>query len=139
MEGGQGYSRAVRVGDTIRVSGTTANLPLALELPYPLGCLGGNCARCQTVAVLDIIHGSIKKLGGKMSDVVRTRIMVRREELCEPVSLAHGWVFGFCEGIRPANTLVTAGLIGDTFLVEIEAEAVVDAAEGQGPRSVVVK
>lgn len=66
-----------------------------------------------------------------MSDVVRTRVMVRREELCERVSLAHGWVFQACEGIRPANTLVTAGLIGDDFLVEIEAEAIVSAGDSQ--------
>lgn len=54
--------------------------------------------------------------------------MVREEELCEPVSLAHGWVFQCCLGVRPANTLVTAGLIGE-FLVEIEAEAVVGSGE----------
>lgn len=113
----------MRVGDIIRVSGTTANLPPTLEKLSPSAAVGGTCARCQTVAALDIIENSIKKLGGKMSDVVRTRIMVRREELCEPVSLAHGWMFQSCLGVRPANTLVTAGLIGDAFLVEIEAEA----------------
>lgn len=64
-----------------------------------------------------------------MSDVVRTRVMLRREELCEPVSLAHGWMFQSCLGVRPANTLVTAGLIGNDFLVEIEAEAVVSTQE----------
>lgn len=67
-----------------------------------------------------------------MSDVVRTRVMVRSEDICEPVSLAHGWAFESCEGIRPANTLVTAGLIGDLFLVEIEAEAVVGTADANG-------
>lgn len=58
--------------------------------------------------------------------------MVRSEELCEPVSLAHGWVFQ-CEGIRPANTLVQAKMIGDEFLVEIEAEAVVSARDNEKP------
>lgn len=67
-----------------------------------------------------------------MSDVVRTRVMVRREELCEPVSLAHGWMFQSCLGIRPSNTLTTAGLIGDQFLVEIEAEAVVGSGQSEG-------
>lgn len=67
-----------------------------------------------------------------MSDVVRTRVMVRREDVCEPVSLAHGWAFAACEGVRPANTLVTAGLIGDAFLVEIEAEAVVGTINTDG-------
>lgn len=121
----------MRVGDTIRVSGTTANLPATLEKLNQSAALGGTCARCQTVAALDIIERSVKKLGGKMSDVVRTRVMVRREELCEPVSLAHGWMFQSCLGVRPANTLVTAGLIGDDFLVEIEAEAVV-GSQGNG-------
>lgn len=121
----------MRVGDTIRVSGTTANLPPTLEKLTPSAALGGTCARCQTVAALDIIERSVKKLGGRMSDIVRTRVMVRGEELCEPVSLAHGWMFQSCLGIRPANTLVTAGLIGDDFLVEIEAEAVVNS-HGKG-------
>jgi hypothetical protein len=48
--------------------------------------------------------------------------MVKSEEDAEEVSRAHGWVFG-CVGVRPANTFITAGLIGDQFLVEIEAEA----------------
>lgn len=50
--------------------------------------------------------------------------MIRPEVECEPVSAAHGWVF-HCEKALPSNTLVTAGLIGDEFLVEVEAEAVV--------------
>lgn len=54
--------------------------------------------------------------------MVRTRIIVRNEEDCEEVSRAHGWAFE-CLGVRPANTLVVSGLIGDEFLVEIEAEA----------------
>lgn len=126
----------MRVGDTIRVSGTTANPPPGLIDTESLAIVptGGSCARCQTVAVLDITERSIRKLGGSMSDVVRTRIMVRSEQICEPISLAHGWVFQSCLGIRPANTLVTAGLIGDAFLVEIETEAVV----GSGQQGVLV-
>lgn len=72
------------------------------------------------------------KLGGRMSDVVRTRVMVRTEDLCEPVSLAHSWVFQSCLNIRPANTFVTAGIIGKEFLVEIEAEAVVGIRNDTG-------
>ncbi|KAL5340189.1 NADP-dependent oxidoreductase domain-containing protein [Aspergillus crustosus] len=113
-----GYCRAVRTGDYIRVSGTTANSPVPSRIPV----LGGSSAGSQTVAVLDIIGHTIKALGGSLSDVVRTRIMVANEADCEAVSRAHGWVFN-CEGVRPANTLVTAGLIGLEFLVEIEAEA----------------
>ncbi|KAK1963371.1 Aldo/keto reductase [Colletotrichum sublineola] len=116
-----GYSRAVRVGSVIRVSGTTANAPA--ELGERLAAVGGTSARSQTVAVLDTIERAIRRLGGSMADVVRTRVMIRREEDVVEVSEAHGWVFQ-CHGVRPANTLTTAGLIGDEMLVEIEAEAV---------------
>ncbi|EFQ35807.1 endoribonuclease L-PSP [Colletotrichum graminicola M1.001] len=121
-----GYSRAVRVGSVIRVSGTTANPPT--ELGSQLAAVGGESARSQTVAVLDTIERAVRRLGGSMSDVVRTRVMIRREEDVEEVSEAHGWVFQ-CHGVRPANTLTTAGLIGDEMLVEIEAEAVVGSSE----------
>ncbi|KAI1871503.1 uncharacterized protein JN550_004497 [Neoarthrinium moseri] len=117
-----GYSRAVRVRDTIRVSGTTANPPRGLVNPPP--AMGGSCSRCQTTAILDTIASAVRHLGGTMADVVRTRIMVRDEKDCQEVSEAHAWVFG-CENVRPANTLTTAGLIGEACLVEIEAEAVV--------------
>ncbi|CZR51659.1 related to hormone-sensitive lipase [Phialocephala subalpina] len=112
-----GYCRAVRIGNTIRVSGTTANSPIA-STP----ALGGKSARSQTVAVLDIIAHAIKRLGGSLSDVVRTRIMIQNPEDCEEVSRAHGWAFE-CVGVRPANTLIVAGLIGSEYLVEIEVEA----------------
>ncbi|KAF6829696.1 endoribonuclease L-PSP [Colletotrichum plurivorum] len=115
-----GYSRAVRVGDVIRVSGTTATPPPGLEMKV----VGGTSARSQAVAALDIIEGSLKRLGGGMADVVRTRVMLRREEDVGAVSEVHGWVFG-CHGVRPANTTTTVGLIGEEVLVEIEAEAVV--------------
>ncbi|KAF6827386.1 endoribonuclease L-PSP [Colletotrichum musicola] len=118
-----GYSRAVRVGDVIRVSGTTATPTPGLEMKV----VGGTSARSQAVAALDIIEGSLKRLGGSMADVVRTRVMLRREEDVGAVSEVHGWVFG-CHGVRPANTTTTAGLIGEEVLVEIEAEAV----EGSG-------
>jgi enamine deaminase RidA (YjgF/YER057c/UK114 family) len=72
--------------------------------------------------MLDVITRAIQKLGGSLSDVVRTRIIVRNPEDCEEVSRAHGWAFE-CVGVRPANTLVVSGLIGSEFLVEIEAEA----------------
>ncbi|KAF6795822.1 endoribonuclease L-PSP, partial [Colletotrichum sojae] len=117
-----GYSRAVRVGDVVRVSGTTATPPPGLEMKV----VGGTSARSQTVAALDIIEGSLKRLGGSMADVVRTRVMLRREEDVGAVSEVHGWVFG-CHGVRPANTTTTAGLIGEEVLVEIEAEAVVSS------------
>ncbi|KAH8882182.1 Aldo/keto reductase [Thozetella sp. PMI_491] len=121
-----GYCRAVRTGDLIRVSGTTANPPPQIIDKVPV--LGGTCARCQAVASLDIIARSIKALGGTLADVVRTRIMIQNEDDCDAVSEAHGWVLG-CEKVRPANTLTGAHLIGDEFLVEIEAEAVVGSGK----------
>jgi aryl-alcohol dehydrogenase-like predicted oxidoreductase/enamine deaminase RidA (YjgF/YER057c/UK114 family) len=111
------YCRAVRTGSTIRVSGTTASSPVP-SIP----ALGGISAGSQAVAIIDIISRALKALGGSLSDVVRTRVIIRREEDCEEVALAHGWAFA-CVGVRPANTLVVSGLIGDAFLVEIEAEA----------------
>ncbi|KAI8280674.1 hypothetical protein K4K60_004697 [Colletotrichum sp. SAR11_57] len=102
-----GYSRAVRFGNIIRVSGTTANPPQ--ELQGQLGVVGGKSAKSQAVASLDIIERA-------------------REEDVEGVSAAHGWVFN-CRGVWPANTTTTAGLIGDDVLVEIEAEAVVGSGK----------
>lgn len=113
-----GYCRAVRTGDHVYVSGTTANSPAGISVPV----LGGGSARSQTVAILDIISRALKALGGTLSDVVRTRIIISNETDCEEVSRAHGWVFQ-CEGIRPSNMLFVANLVGAEYLVEIEAEA----------------
>lgn len=74
------------------------------------------------MAILDIVARAIKALGGDLSDVVQTRIFLQNEEDVEVVSLAHGWAFK-CVGIRPSNTLVVSGVIGDEFLAEIEVEA----------------
>ncbi|KAI1344658.1 NADP-dependent oxidoreductase domain-containing protein [Xylariaceae sp. FL0016] len=113
-----GYCRAVRTGNYVHVSGTTANSPIPAILPV----LGGVSARSQTVAIFDIIGRALKALGASLSDIVHTRVMIRNELDCEDVSRAHGWVFK-CEGIRPTNTLTVSGLIGREKLVEIEVEA----------------
>jgi enamine deaminase RidA (YjgF/YER057c/UK114 family) len=111
-----GYSRALRVKDTIRVSGTTAT-------HGGDRCVAPGDAGAQTTYILDKIAASIAALGGRLEDVVRTRIYLSDVSKWEPVSRAHGRVFG---DIKPANTLIQAGaLIGD-YEVEIEAEAVVD-------------
>ncbi len=112
-----GYSRAVRVGDHIYVSGTTATGPDGVVAP-------GDAAG-QARYALDKIETAITSLGGTLGDVVRTRIFVARVDDWKPVGQAHGERFG---KIRPANTLVRADLIGDDYLVEIEAEAVIGSA-----------
>lgn len=109
-----GFSRAVRKGNRILVSGTTAT--------HGSKAMGGNDPGAQTHFILDKIEGAIQSLGGKMEDVVRTRIFIRNADQWEPISRAHGQRF---EGIQPANTMFRADLIGEEYLVEIEAEAVV--------------
>jgi aryl-alcohol dehydrogenase-like predicted oxidoreductase/enamine deaminase RidA (YjgF/YER057c/UK114 family) len=111
-----GYSRAVRVGDRILVSGTTAT--------HGSGqVIGKNDAGVQTIYILDKIAASVKALGGRLEDVMRTRIYLTNAGDWEAVSRAHGQYFG---QIRPANTMLqVAALIGEGYLVEIEAEAVV--------------
>jgi aryl-alcohol dehydrogenase-like predicted oxidoreductase/enamine deaminase RidA (YjgF/YER057c/UK114 family) len=114
-EGIAGYSRAVRIGDAIHVSGTTATDPAG----HPVA--PGNPA-AQATYILDKIEAAILALGGRLADVVRTRVYLHDIADWEPVSGVHGRVFG---DIRPANTLLEAGnLVGD-YLVEIEAEAIV--------------
>jgi aryl-alcohol dehydrogenase-like predicted oxidoreductase/enamine deaminase RidA (YjgF/YER057c/UK114 family) len=112
-----GYSRAIRTGNRIIVSGTTAT--------HGSGqVIGKNDAGVQTVYILDKICASIKALGGKLEDVVRTRIYLTNAADWETVSRVHGTYFGH---VRPANTMLqVAALIGDGYLVEIEAEAVVE-------------
>jgi aryl-alcohol dehydrogenase-like predicted oxidoreductase/enamine deaminase RidA (YjgF/YER057c/UK114 family) len=111
-----GYSRAVRVGDRILVSGTTATHG-AGEVVCP-GDVHG-----QTVYVLDKIAASLASLGGTLADVVRTRVYLRDAAQWEPVARVHGRYFG---KVRPANTLLEiARLVGEEYAVEIEAEAIV--------------
>jgi enamine deaminase RidA (YjgF/YER057c/UK114 family) len=113
-----GYSRAVRVGDQILVSGTTAT--------GPDGLVGAGDPAAQTRYVLNKIEAAICQLGGRVEDVVRTRIFVSNIDHWEIVARVHGERFG---RIRPATTLVEARLVGPEYLVEIEAEAIVGASE----------
>ena len=115
-----GYSRAVRSGDRIYVSGTTAS--------GGCGVLGLKDAEEQTRAVLKIIIGAVESLGGNLSDVVRTRIYVKDISLWESVARVHGEIFA---DVRPACTLVEARLVDDSLLVEIEAEAVVAGSRAE--------
>lgn len=112
-----GYSRAVRVRERILVSGTTATHGSG-------GLIGRSDVAAQTIFILDKIAASIKALGGRLEDVVRTRVYLVDANDWRAVSEVHGTYFG---DIRPANTLLQVGaLVGDGYRVEIEAEAVVE-------------
>jgi enamine deaminase RidA (YjgF/YER057c/UK114 family) len=80
------------------------------------------------VRILDIIEGALKALDSSLKDVVRTRILVEDLKYVDEVASAHGGRFE-CEGIRPANTLVAAGIMGEEMLVEIEAWAEVGSGK----------
>ena len=108
-----GFSRGVRKGNRIAVSGTTA--------AHGDRVIGGNDPAAQTHFVIDKIEGALQSLGAHLEDVVRTRIFVRHIDDWEAVARAHGQRF---RHIRPANTLVEAKLVGKDYLVEIEAEAI---------------
>ncbi len=107
-----GFSRAVRKGNRILISGTTAT--------HGDKAIGGNDPAAQTHFIIDKIEGALQSLGGSIEQVVRTRIFVRHADDWEPVARAHGERF---RDIQPANTLVKAEMIGDEYLVEMEAEA----------------
>lgn len=107
-----GYSRAVRKGSRISVSGTTAS--------HGSRSIGGIDAAAQTHFVIDKIEGALESLGGRLEDVVRTRVFVRRIQDWEVVARAHGERLGH---VQPANTLVEAALVSEDALVEIEADA----------------
>lgn len=110
-----GFSRAVRVGNLVAVSGTTA-------------ASGGKSvaigdAEAQTRAIFETIAEALEKAGASLKDVVRTRIYLVDMAHFEAVSRVHGEVFG---DIRPANTaLQVTGFVSPDWLVEIEADAVV--------------
>ena len=113
-----GYSRAVRRGPRIEVSGTTATGPDGRAL-WP-GDAGG-----QTRAALERALIAVEQLGGRREDVVRTRLFLVPGSDWEAAAGAHAEVLG---DVAPANTtLFVQGLVGEGFLVEVEIEAQVAA------------
>ncbi len=111
-----GYSRAVRIGNRILVSGTTATHGTERVI-------GEQDIRAQTVYILDKIIAAVTSLGGSQEDIVRTRIYLTHHPDWEVVSRVHGRFFG---SLRPANTLIEVSHLIGPYAVEIEAEAILE-------------
>lgn len=110
-----GFSRAIRVGDRMLVSGTA---PVEADGSSTVGDAEVQAERC-----LDIIVGAIRQLGGQRTDIVRTRMFITDPADAEAIGRAHGCRFA---DVRPAATMVVvAALLRPEWRVEIEAEAVV--------------
>ncbi len=111
-----GYSRAVRLGANINVSGTTATDGASKVV-------GIGDSGAQTAFIIRKIERALREAGAELKDVVRTRIYLAPGADWEAVARVHGEFFG---EIRPANTLLyVSALVGEEYLVEIEAEAII--------------
>jgi len=114
-----GYSRAVKVGNTVEVTGTVA-------VDDDGNLIGGNSAYEQTKFILSKIEKVMGQAGASLKDVVRTRMFVTDISRWEEYGKAHGEYFG---EIRPCTTMVEVkGLIAPEYLIEIEATAIITTA-----------
>jgi enamine deaminase RidA (YjgF/YER057c/UK114 family) len=111
-----GFSRAVRVGNTVHLSGTG---PVGAEDLDPAG---------QTRRVFEIAAAALAAAGAGFEDVVRTRMYLARVEDWEAIGRVHGEFFG---QIRPASTMIVAQLLNPAWRIEIEMEAVIEDAVPQ--------
>lgn len=109
-----GYARAVKKGNQIFVSGTTAT--------HGNKIIGGSDPAAQTHFIIDKIEGALNSLDANLEDVVRTKVFVSSIHHWEAVARAHGERFAH---IQPANTMVEAKLVGEGYLVEIEVDAII--------------
>ncbi len=109
-----GYSRAVRIGNIVEVSGTTATRNGELQ--------GKNDIYVQTKVALEIILEALEKAGANAKDVIRTRLFVSDISQWEKVGKAHGEVFG---SILPATSMLQVTMIDPEIMVEIEATAII--------------
>jgi enamine deaminase RidA (YjgF/YER057c/UK114 family) len=111
-----GYSRAVKVGNTIEVTGTVAAGDDSM-------LVGGNSAYEQTKYIIQKIENVLKKAGASLKDVVRTRLFVTDISRWEEYGRAHGEFF---KEIKPCTTMVeVSALIAPEYLIEIEATAII--------------
>jgi len=111
-----GYSRAVRVGNTVEVTGTVA-------VDENSQLVGGNDAYAQTKYILQKIAAVLERAGARMEDVVRTRMFVTDISRWEEYGRAHGEFFAT---IKPCTSMIEVkGLIAPEYLVEIEATAII--------------
>jgi enamine deaminase RidA (YjgF/YER057c/UK114 family) len=114
-----GYSRAVQIGNTIEISGTTAFKDGEVVAPGD--------AYAQTIYICSLIRTTLEKANARLSDVIRTRIYVTDIKDWEAVGKAHGEFF---RAVKPATTMVEVSrLIDDKLVVEIEATAIIGNVE----------
>jgi len=114
FEGIVGYSRAVKIGNLVFVSGTTG-------VDYATASDSDLDAYSQTKRAIENINSALARVGSSLSDVVRTRVFIRPDVDWHDVARAHREAFG---SVLPASTMISVGFLDPRILVEIEADAV---------------